>query len=75
MEDKKLLMTFDHVLGAKLADVTLKRKGIDVELDDLPVEGDAKVYVKTEQYDEAKKAWEDYKHEIQAKVGMHLFKD
>ena len=67
-EDYELLMTMEHVIGARLVVIELREKGFDVRLDEIPTENDAKVWVKKGQQKGALIAWELFKEEVQLKI-------
>ena len=67
---KKILIVFEHVLGATIAEDYLKSKGMNVSKDQLPKEGDAKLWVDENDYDEAKLLLEQWKEEVQRKFNM-----
>lgn len=66
----KLLIVFEHVIGASIAQEYLKSKGIIAEKDELPKEGDAKLWVDESDYDAAIVMIEQWKEEVQNRFNL-----
>ena len=64
---KKMLLKFEHVIGATVAKSYFKHCGINTTMDELPQEGDAKLYVDEKDYEYALAIYKDWKEDIRKK--------
>ncbi len=76
MKDKSLkcFVTYAHILGAKIAMNHLRDKGLDVQMDELPKEQDAKLYIEEDKVEYARELLKEWRREIQKKYAMMIYK-
>ena len=58
--------SFEYVLGAFLAEGYLKGKGITVDMDEFPEDGDAKLWIEENKKEEALKILEEWGNEVKS---------
>ena len=56
--------SFEYVLGAFVAEGYLKAKGINVDMDEFPEDGDAKLWIEEDKKKEALQALEEWRNEV-----------
>ena len=66
----KCFITYEHVLGAKLAQVYLQSKDINAQMDELPEEGNAGLWIEEDKVEEARNLLEEWKREIQKRFTL-----
>lgn len=67
---KKVLLVFDHVLGASIAMSNLKDRGVITTMDDMPQEGDAKLYIDEDDYERGVEVYEEWMEEVRSRFGL-----
>lgn len=67
MKNLKCIITYEHVLGATLAKGYLLAKGLDVQMDELPKETGAKLWIEEDKVEHARKLLEESGLEIKKK--------